>query len=413
MAPLNKKRQHFPFEPLLAMSREALDRATVLLGHITPTHCADVEDASQDLLIDRKQKGKFEIVTIELNKPRSLNALNLAMVEKILGTLKTEHEKLIEDPELSSMVLLQACPGSKAFCAGGDIRTLAEACMVGNYQVPAAFFSTEYRMNACLGYLHRMAGTIPMTVVALVDGICMGGGVGLSFYASICVVTEKLVFAMPETGIGFFPDIGASFFLPRLPGAIGMYLGLTGQRINAADALYCGIATHYCPSATIGALSVELQKMKNVSKIDQILGNFDSTLEQSSYLEAHRDSIDECFGAPGVIEIIEKLKSHADQEWASSTLKQLLSKSPTSLFETFKALARGASQTLSDALQSEFELSMRFMRSKDFAEGVRAVLIDKDNKPKWTHQKKQEAHLIKYKQLKAEYNKKKKYINNN
>ncbi|MFI1488290.1 enoyl-CoA hydratase/isomerase family protein [Streptomyces sp. NPDC020747] len=179
---------------------------------------------------------------ILLNRPKALNALTTDMVVAIDGALAGW-----ERTSLSAVVL--ASTSTKAFCAGGDIRTIREHSLAGDAEASERFFASEYRLNA------RIA-EYPVPVVSLIDGLCMGGGLGLSVHGSFRVVTEGAVLAMPETGIGFFPDVGASYFLPRLPGAIGMYLGLTGHRLDAADALYTGLATHFVPRDGLDAVGM-------------------------------------------------------------------------------------------------------------------------------------------------------------
>lgn len=300
---------------------------------------------------------------ITLNRSKALNALTTAMVASIgrkLGEWK-------EDDGVRA-ILIDAIPG-RAFCAGGDIRAILEAARRKDGS-DAEFFRTEYRLNAAI---HRSA----KPYVALIDGYCFGGGLGVSVHGSHRVVTENTAMAMPETLIGFFPDIGASYFLNRCPGAIGMYLALTGGRIKGGDLLYSGLATHAIPAARIGEIVPLLAEGK---KPDEILGRLSCGLGCSS-LQEHRASIDRAFSVPSVEAILDALAREG--EWGAATTRQLAQLSPFSLKLTHRLMRANAGKDLETCLTVEYRLSLRMVFARDFAEGVRAAVIDKDQRPRW------------------------------
>ncbi|MET9527233.1 enoyl-CoA hydratase/isomerase family protein [Streptomyces coeruleorubidus] len=305
---------------------------------------------------------------ILLNRPKALNALTTGMVVAIDRVLAGW-----EETPLSAVVL--ASTSTKAFCAGGDIRTIREHSLAGDAEASERFFASEYRLNA------RIA-EYPVPVVSLIDGLCMGGGLGLSVHGSFRVVTEGAVLAMPETGIGFFPDVGASYFLPRLPGAIGMYLGLTGHRLDAADALYTGLATHFVPADGLDAVGDALAENPG-DPVDAVLNRLAGRSPVAgSRLAEVRGDVDWAFGAPTLGEIEKRLR-HLDTPWAAEALVALESASPHSLEITHALLARGGQRTLRECLSAELALTRTTIRTPDFLEGVRAALVDKDRNPDW------------------------------
>jgi enoyl-CoA hydratase/carnithine racemase len=300
---------------------------------------------------------------ILLNRPRALNALDLPM----LRACATALEDWRNDPHVHAVVIEGA--GDRAFCAGGDIRALRDAQISGNRAAADEFFRVEYDLNLAIA-------TYPKPYVALIDGICMGGGIGLSVHAPYRVATEHAGFAMPETAIGFFPDIGATFLLPRLPGELGAYLGLTGLRVTGADAVHAGFATHYTKRAGLADLSAALARDGVAA-----LAAFDETLPPFS-LAAHRAAIDHCFSAATVAEIVHRLEADG-ADWAQAALKALRTVSPSALHWTLLALRRGRDLTLREALDAEFALTRTTMAHPDFAEGVRAMVVEKDRTPAW------------------------------
>jgi enoyl-CoA hydratase/carnithine racemase len=300
---------------------------------------------------------------ILLNRPRALNALDLDMIRVFTAALVEWRD----DPHVHA-VLIQGA-GDRAFCAGGDIRALRDAQVSGNRPAADAFFREEYDLNLLIA-------SYPKPYISLIDGICMGGGIGVSVHAPYRIATEHAMFAMPETAIGFFPDIGATFFLPRLPGRLGAYLGLTGLRTTGADAVHAGFATHYVTRAHLPALSAALAEIGPAA-----MARFAEPLPPFS-LADHLPAIDACFSAPTVPEIVARLEAGGGA-WTGPALAALRSVSPTALAFTLEALRRGADMTLPQALEAEFNLTRTTMAYPDFAEGVRAMVVDKDRKPKW------------------------------
>ncbi|XP_046392539.1 3-hydroxyisobutyryl-CoA hydrolase, mitochondrial [Ischnura elegans] len=306
---------------------------------------------------------------ITLNRPKALNALNLTMIRKIFPSLK-EWEKD------KSMVIIKGA-GDKAFCAGGDVRAVTESGKKGG-SLPQEFFREEYMLN-------NLIGTYQVPYIALIHGITMGGGVGLSVHGQYRVATEKTLFAMPEMAIGLFPDVGGSYFLPRLGGKLGLYLALTGHRLKGLDVLRAGIATHFVESSSLQQLENELLDSKNpVQEVPKILSKYTSKCDngQPFSLSQHMQTINKCFSAPSVEEILILLEKEGTQ-WAKEILNTLNKMSPTSMKVALKQLEEGSVKSLQECLSMEYRLTQRFCQDHDFYEGVRAVLIDRDNTPKW------------------------------
>jgi enoyl-CoA hydratase len=314
------------------------------------------------------------VATVTLNRPRALNAFTLDMYRRFDPTLR----EWADDPAVGAVVIRGAA--GRAFCAGGDVRAIYEAGrgVAGDPALTARFFREEYEL---IRRIHRL----PKPYVAIIDGIAMGGGMGVSVNGRHRVTTESATFAMPETGIGLFPDVGATRFLNLCPGHIGRYLGLTGVRIGAPDALYCGFATHFVPRDQVPAL-VEALAMKD-EHIEEVLAAFVSEPGEPP-LAARRAAIDRGFGGETIEAILDALTAEAqaggpDAEWAAETRAGLLTKSPTSLKVTLRQLIDGREYDLEAALALEYRLTQHFMRNHDFYEGVRAVLIDRDQRPNW------------------------------
>lgn len=310
---------------------------------------------------------------ILLNRPRQLNALDLDMIRGMQKALDAWHSL----PSVHAVVIEGA--GGKAFCAGGDIRTIRAQAVAGETALVEAFFAEEYALNATIA-------SYPKPYIALIDGICMGGGIGVSVYGQMRVTTADSLFAMPETAIALFPDVGATYMLPRLPGALGMYLALTGARLKGADAVHAGIATHLVAKADIPALNAALAADGAAA-----VATFAQTLPPFS-LAGQRAAIDHCFGADSVLEIVARLEAYGsapggsapgDSEWAKESLRAMREVSPSSVVWSFAAVRRGAAMTLGDALAAELKLTRTTTQHPDFAEGVRAMLVDKDRQPKW------------------------------
>uniref|UniRef100_A0A8C3Q3X9 3-hydroxyisobutyryl-CoA hydrolase n=1 Tax=Geospiza parvula TaxID=87175 RepID=A0A8C3Q3X9_GEOPR len=341
----------------------ALNRLQVIFQHLK---MSKQTDSAAEVLLEKK--GGAGVIT--LNRPKALNALNLPMIQKNLSSNK--------DPE--TFLIIIKGTGGKAFCAGGDIRALTEAGKVGDKLIQD-FFVGEYRLN-------NAVGTCKKPYVALIDGITMGGGVGVSVHGHFRVATEKTVFAMPETAIGLFPDVGGGYFLPRLSGKIGYYLALTGCRLKGRDVLKAGIATHFVESEKLPALEKDLIALKSPSKekIADLLNSYHMkcTIDQEKEfaLDEHMEKINSLFSANSMEEIVKKLKQDGSP-FAMKQLETINKMSPTSLKLTFRQLREGASMSLQEVLRMEYRLSQACMKGHDFYEGVRAVLIDKDQSPKW------------------------------
>jgi len=311
---------------------------------------------------------------IKLNRPKALNALNHDMIRQMFPVLQGWNDSGNVDT-----VLIEG-EGSKAFCAGGDVRaitTMPQEKRGTAEQVQ--FFSDEYRLN-------HLIGNLKVPYVALIDGITMGGGVGLSVHGQYRVATENTVFAMPETGIGLFPDVGGSFFMPRLKGELGMYLALVGHRLKGQDCYHAGIATHLCPSAQIPDLKKELLNSKP-HQIKDILDTFTDKFPDKKPFSLQPDLalIDKVFKAESVEQVMENLKANQDHKLASKALDTLARLSPTSLKVTHRQMSTGKGlDTLKACLEMEFRVVVRCCLFPDFYEGVRALLVDKDNSPKWS-----------------------------
>lgn len=282
------------------------------------------------------------VATVTLNRPAALNALTLGMIEGLARWLDAwEH-----DPRIRGVVLRGA--GDRAFCSGGDIRALHDN---RGTQANARFMAAEYALD------YRIH-TYPKPTVAFVDGIAMGGGMGLAQGAKLRIVGERTRMAMPETAIGLFPDVGGSFFLARTPGRIGLYLGLTGAALDAADALYCGLADRYVGSTPLAPGEVERM----------------------------RPAIDRHFAQPSVTAILHSLRAEASPEfaqWAARTVAALERNSPTLLEVTFEQIRRGATLGLADCFRMELDLILAAFDHGDHVEGIRARLVDRDRNPRW------------------------------
>lgn len=322
------------------------------------------------------RSGQIGIIT--LDRPKALNALDLAMIR----TLDPVLDDWAADPEVRAVVIRGA--GDRAFCAGGDVRAVWQAGRQAMAEaaegrgLTADFFREEYLLN------HRIH-VFPKPFIALVDGIAMGGGVGLSVHGSHRVVTERAVFAMPETGIGLFPDVGGGWFLPRFPGETGTYLALTGERLGPADCLYTGYATHHVRADRLEELIEALRRADLSGDARAAAGRVIDAFRADAGappLAAHRDAIDRCFGGDSVEAIIDALDREGS-DWAAGVRRTLETRSPTSLKVTLAQLRRGRRMDYRDVVTMEYRLSQAFMAGHDFYEGIRAVLVDKDRNPRW------------------------------
>lgn len=309
-------------------------------------------------------RGRLGLIV--LNRPRALNALTTDMCIAVRNRLQAW-----ADDEAIAAVAVEA-EGDKAFCAGGDVVKVARAKQAGEPGW-ADFFWHEYRMN-------REIAAFPKPYISLIDGISMGGGLGISVHGSHRVVTEKGLFAMPETGLGLFPDVGGGWFLPRCPGRLGQFLALTGYRCGQADSLYVGYATHAVSTETVDALR---QGLEEGQAPDTLLADL-SMNPGTAPLEQDRQAIDRHFSGDRVEDILESLANDGS-EWAARQHKRLSTMSPTSLKLTCAQMAAGAkAASVDEVLQMEYRLVVNLLNaSPDFFEGVRALLVDKDKSPRW------------------------------
>ncbi|XP_029200194.1 3-hydroxyisobutyryl-CoA hydrolase, mitochondrial-like isoform X2 [Acropora millepora] len=298
--------------------------------------------AEMDAEVLLEVKNKVGLIT--LNRPKALNALNLNMIRKIYPVL----QKWEADPGVNLVVIKGT--GGRAFCAGGDVRAVAEAGQKGD-DLTKMFFKEEYALNYAIG-------TLKTPYVALINGITMGGGVGLSVHGHFRVATEKTLFAMPETAIGLFPDVGGGYALSRMKGKLGIFLALTGHRLKGYDVKHAGVATHFVTSEKCSDENKEFS------------------------LEKFTHQINSCFDKPTMEDIISALEEDGT-EWALQQIEVLNKMSPTSMKITLRQLQEGSKLNLAECLKMEYRLSQRFMEGNDFYEGIRAVLVDKDNSPKW------------------------------
>jgi enoyl-CoA hydratase/carnithine racemase len=319
-------------------------------------------------------RGHSAIVT--LNRPGALNALSLGMILR-LRTLFAEYSA---NPDVFCVLIRGA--GDKAFCAGGDIRALYQSFKTGG-SLHNEFFAAEYPLDYLLY-------SYPKPYAALLDGITLGGGMGISQGSHLRIVGERTRMAMPEVAIGFFPDVGGSYFLSRLPGMLGRYLALTGLKIGAADALYSQLADLYLPPEAVGSIANDLATLHwGNDRFADLQRFFQARAVQpksSPTLPALRECIDLHFSKASVTAILSSLESEtrcAYADWADETVKLMRSRSPTLLSVTLRQLQLGAGMSLADCFRMELGMAAHSFEQGDFLEGVRAVLIDKDNKPRW------------------------------
>ncbi|MEG8277250.1 enoyl-CoA hydratase/isomerase family protein [Streptomyces sp. AHA2] len=303
---------------------------------------------------------------ITLNRPRALNALTHTMIRRIDEAL-TEWER---DPAVETVVITGA--GERGLCAGGDIRAIHDDARDGDGSASAAFWRDEYRLNARIS-------RYPKPYVAVMDGIVMGGGVGVSAHGDVRIVTDRSRVAMPETGIGFVPDVGGTHLLAVAPGELGTHLALTGTQIGPADALLCGLADHYVPSDSLPEL---LESLSTLPAAEAVAGV--ALTPPQGVLAARRDWIDACYRADSVEEIVRRLLAHGDPA-AKESAETLLSKSPTAVKVTLASLRRARRLgTLERVLDQEYRVSCAALTTPDLVEGIRAQVVDKDRRPRWS-----------------------------
>ena len=343
----------------------------------------DTANHTDEILLNRIGSAAI----IRLNRPKALNSLNLSMVR----TMKAAMEQFAGDPDISCVILKGE--GERGLCAGGDIRVIHEMGRTRDAEM-TRFWREEFPLNYAISHYGK-------PYVALMDGIVMGGGVGVASHGKHRIVTERTKLAMPETGIGYVPDVGATWLLPRAPGETGTWMGLTGEIIGAADAIYAGLADVCVPSERLDALVEALGELRGGASDEQVRAVMDrfAVVPGESQLQANRDLIGRCFGFDTVEEIVEALNKE-DDAFAVKTREVIAKRSPTSLKLALRLLRLGrGSSSLVECLEREFTVASELLHNHDFYEGVRAAVIDKDRNPKWrplTLEEVGEAELEKY-----------------
>jgi enoyl-CoA hydratase len=306
---------------------------------------------------------------ITLNRPKALNALTLDMALTMTALLREW-----ADDEAVGAVLIDGA-GERGLCAGGDLRALYDSAQAKDYSLPQNFWASEYHLDVLIARYRK-------PVVAVMDGMVMGGGVGLSAHAAHRVVTERSLIAMPEVGIGYFPDVGASYILARAPGQAGTHLALTGERVGAADAIYCGLANVHVPAAKLGELPSLLADCRTAQDARARLHEI-SVPAGGARLPAARPWIETCYAATGAEQILARLKANENED-ARAALSTLQRMSPTSLKITLRNLRLALSfGTVEQSFQQDYRISLACIAGHDFIEGIRAAIVDKDRNPRW------------------------------
>ncbi len=314
-----------------------------------------------DLIVTRNGRAGV----IALNRPGSRNALTLDMVDAFSVAL----EDFCKDDCVTAVVVRSTSGGT--FCAGGDVRAIHQARQDGRHEEADAFFAREFALN------ERIA-RFPKPYVALIDGTCFGGGMGISIHGRHRVVGERALLAMPETAIGYFPDVGATHFFNRLPAPTARFLALTGYVLSSADALFTGLATHFFAGDRHGELE---SRLANGEPVETILQEPDP-LRGESRLARHLEVVDRCFATRDIFSIVDALRREGGA-FAAEALDRLLRGAPSSLDMTLELLERTAGLSLAQCLAIELDLALKVTRGRDFAEGVRALLVDKYRNPRW------------------------------
>ena len=325
-----------------------------------------MQDALQvgDLIV-REQKA---LRRITLNWPKALNALTLDMAVKMTALLRS----WAADPAVGAVLLDGA--GERGLCAGGDLRALYDAANSGD-TLPEKFWATEYHLNVLIV-------RYPKPFIAVMDGLVMGGGVGVSTHAAHRIVTERSAVAMPEVGIGFFPDVGASYLLARTPGSAGAYMALTGDRMNAADAIHCRLADVHIDSNELAALPEALADCRSTDDVRSRLEAM-SSAPPPGKMAAAQPWIDTCFSANDAEGIVARLASAKD-EAARAVLTTMQKMSPTSLKVTLRNVRGAASfERVEESFQQDYRVALACITGHDFIEGIRAQIVDKDRNPRW------------------------------
>ncbi|KAK4416123.1 3-hydroxyisobutyryl-CoA hydrolase 1 [Sesamum alatum] len=335
---------------------------------------ASTNGETDQVLVEEKSSARI----FTLNRPKQLNALSATMVSRLL-------ELFLACAEDSSVKLIILKGKGRAFCAGGDVAAVVRDLTQGNWKSGADYFRTEFTLNYVMA-------TYSKPQVSILNGIVMGGGAGASVHGRFRIATENSLFAMPETALGLFPDVGASYFLSRLPGFFGEYVGLTGTRLDGAEMLACGLATHFVQAERLPLLEEALVKAdsSDSAAISSIIGEFSHTPDLKKNSAYHRlNIINKCFSRRTVEEIIVALEREAadnKDDWISSTIHSLKKASPMSLKISLRSIREGRLQGIGKCLIREFRMVSHVLRgevSRDFIEGCRAILFDKDRNPKW------------------------------
>ncbi|MBC3434456.1 enoyl-CoA hydratase/isomerase family protein [Pseudomonas sp. BW16M2] len=313
---------------------------------------------------------------LTLNRPAGLNALTLDMVRSLQHHL----DQWAQDPQVHAVTLRGE--GPKGFCAGGDIRSLHDSYKAGE-KLHVDFFVEEYALDLCI---HRYR----KPVLVLMDGFTLGGGMGLAQGCDLRIVTERSRLGMPEVGIGYFPDVGGSYFLPRVPGEQGIYLGVSGSQIKAADALHCGLADWYVDSEKLAALDDGLDRLtfsaNPLKDLQGLLAKLGTQTLADAPLATLRPVIDHFFALPDLPSIIEQLRAVTignSRQWALDTADLLETRSPLAMAVTLELLRRGRHLALEDCFAMELHIDRQWFAHGDIIEGVRALIVDKDKQPRW------------------------------
>ncbi|KAG5948655.1 hypothetical protein E4U53_006218 [Claviceps sorghi] len=352
------------------------------------TEATNIKELPGDEINDVVFESRYGLRTVMLNRPSKHNSLNASMIRKIVPRL-IEWEK----SDMANIVVMKGA-GGKALCAGGDVTALAQYNQEGSegWKKSVDYFGLEYKLD------HYIA-TYQKPYIAFMDGITMGGGVGLSIHAPFRIATEKTVFAMPETTIGFFPDVGASFFLPRMNGAVGTYLALTSDRLIGPNVFYSGVATHYLHSTSLPDLECRLAELRfrdddslrnRLAIINDTLEEFCTGLPYDQPMQLHgavRQAIDRCFSKNNMTDVVAALNEERGEtkEWAQRTLSTLHQRSPTALHVTLRQMRVADKWHIAEAFNNEYQIASKFMQHQDFTEGVTALLVRKE-KPQWQFQ---------------------------
>ncbi|XVN19738.1 enoyl-CoA hydratase/isomerase family protein [Pseudomonas corrugata] len=343
-----------------------------MTAQVSSQATGSVEVVACEVLVDVRN----HIGHLTLNRPAGLNALTLGMVR----SLQQQLDAWLPDPQIHAVVLRGA--GDRAFCAGGDIRSLYDSHKQGD-TLHEDFFVEEYALDLTIHHYRK-------PILALMDGFVLGGGMGLAQGADLRVVTERSRLGMPEVGIGYFPDVGGSYFLPRIPGELGIYLGVSGAQIKAADALYCGLADWYLESRKLAQLDERLDRLEwsdmPLKDLQSLLAKLAVQQLPAPPLDDLRPAIDHFFALPDVPSMVEQLRQVTvanSHEWALQTAELLETRSPLAMAVTLEMLRRVAALSLEECFALELHLDRQWFERGDLIEGVRALLIDKDKKPRW------------------------------